>query len=103
MASDCNGNISSESRRFDSVPGEQFSPEKSYVFFAFFVRRNLPSLYLFINLDCTSTIVVIVFRFLLLSLQSQPESFSLYNCSPWVLLYGIACSSVIFSLASLTS
>ncbi|KAL7963947.1 hypothetical protein V8C34DRAFT_10526 [Trichoderma compactum] len=27
------GNISSKSRRFDSVPGEQFSPEKSCIFF----------------------------------------------------------------------
>ena len=42
MASDCNGNISSESRRFDSVPGEQFSPEKSYIFafFAFFASHT---------------------------------------------------------------
>ncbi|KAL6876765.1 hypothetical protein J3F83DRAFT_420371 [Trichoderma novae-zelandiae] len=29
-------NISSKSRRFDSVPGEQFSPEKSYIFFGLF-------------------------------------------------------------------
>ncbi|KAL6876657.1 hypothetical protein J3F83DRAFT_412920 [Trichoderma novae-zelandiae] len=40
-------NISSKSRRFDSVPGEQFSPEKSYIFFPFWSLFGL-----FLSLLC---------------------------------------------------
>ncbi|KAL6892603.1 hypothetical protein HDV57DRAFT_189580 [Trichoderma longibrachiatum] len=75
MASDCNGNISSESRRFDSVPGEQFSPEKSYIFFFFFL--SLP----FLSLLPNYTIICTFLFFLSFSFLDPPDQICFISSS----------------------